>query len=159
MDAQAALLITGSVVGAAGVAVLAAALLRGRRTPQDVPAFEVVPEEPKGVPVHDLDAHPFSIAQPPRHEAALVAVAPAAPMVVERARTPMPLPPILREARTAPAPPPPPVPTEWARRQVGPPEPGRTKGACSGCGAMLSVSDQRPLRIACPVCGRTRLLA
>lgn len=52
-----------------------------------------------------------------------------------------------------------PIPSEWARRQVGPAEPGRTKGACGGCGAALSVSNQRPLRIACPVCGRTKLLA
>jgi hypothetical protein len=51
------------------------------------------------------------------------------------------------------------VPTEWARRQVGPTEPGRTAGACGGCGARLSVSTARPLRIACPVCGRTKLLA
>ena len=51
------------------------------------------------------------------------------------------------------------VPTEWARRQVGPVEPGRSAGACGGCGARLSVSNARPLRIACPVCGRTKLLA
>ncbi|HET6405882.1 MAG TPA: hypothetical protein VFH78_14660 [Candidatus Thermoplasmatota archaeon] len=51
------------------------------------------------------------------------------------------------------------VPTEWARRQVGVVEPGRTAGACGGCGARLSVSNARPLRIACPVCGRTKLLA
>lgn len=51
------------------------------------------------------------------------------------------------------------VPTEWARRQVGPVEPGRVAGACGGCGARLSVSTARPLRIACPVCGRTKLLA
>lgn len=51
------------------------------------------------------------------------------------------------------------VPSEWARRQVGAVEPGRSKGVCSGCGTMLSISDKRPLRIACPVCGRTRLLA
>ena len=51
------------------------------------------------------------------------------------------------------------VPSEWARRQVGPVEPGRVAGACGGCGARLSVSTQRPLRIACPVCGRTKLLA
>lgn len=51
------------------------------------------------------------------------------------------------------------VPTEWARRQVGPAEPGRVAGACGGCGARLSVSNARPLRIACPVCGRTKLIA
>ena len=51
------------------------------------------------------------------------------------------------------------VQTEWARRQVGPVEAGRTAGACGGCGARLSVSNARPLRIACPVCGRTKLLA
>jgi len=51
------------------------------------------------------------------------------------------------------------VPTEWARRQVGPVEPGRVAGVCGGCGSRLSVSNQRPLRIACPVCGRNKLIA
>lgn len=52
-----------------------------------------------------------------------------------------------------------PIPTEWARRQVGPLDNGRMKGLCSGCGTHLSISQERPVRIACPVCGRTRLLA
>jgi hypothetical protein len=107
------------------------------------PEFEIVEDAPiVVVPVKDLDA-------------------PVAFNVVDESapRGPMPLPPILREGRQAAPPPPPPVPTEWARRQVGPAPAGRTKGACSGCGAMLSVTNQRPLRIACPVCGRTRLLA
>lgn len=51
------------------------------------------------------------------------------------------------------------VPTEWARRHVGPLEPGRVKGICSGCGTPISISTRRPLRVACPVCGRTRLLS
>jgi hypothetical protein len=55
--------------------------------------------------------------------------------------------------------PPDPIPSEWARRQVGPVETGRSKGVCSGCGTSISVSNARPLRIACPVCGRTKLLA
>lgn len=57
--------------------------------------------------------------------------------------------------------PPPPedaIPTEWARRFTGEAEAGRAKGICSGCGTKLSVGMQRPLRIACPVCGRQRLL-
>lgn len=51
------------------------------------------------------------------------------------------------------------VPTEWARRHLGALEPGRVKGICSGCGTPLSISTRRPLRVACPVCGRTRLLS
>lgn len=51
-----------------------------------------------------------------------------------------------------------PIPTEWARRQIGPLDQGRMKGVCSGCGTHLSISQERPVRIACPVCGRTRLL-
>lgn len=54
---------------------------------------------------------------------------------------------------------PPPVPTEWGRRQVGPPEAGRVVGVCSGCNARLSVTDTKPLRIVCPVCGRQKLRA
>jgi DNA-directed RNA polymerase subunit RPC12/RpoP len=50
------------------------------------------------------------------------------------------------------------VPTEWAKRVTGPVEPDRVKGICSGCGTRISVTTKRPLRIACPVCGRTRLL-
>lgn len=51
------------------------------------------------------------------------------------------------------------VPTEWARRHVGPVEAGRVKGVCSGCGTAITISKVRPVRIACPVCGRTRLLS
>ncbi|HUR67831.1 MAG TPA: hypothetical protein VM370_01185 [Candidatus Thermoplasmatota archaeon] len=51
------------------------------------------------------------------------------------------------------------VETEWARRQVGPVEAGRVAGVCGGCGSRLSVTDRRPLRIACPVCGRNKLVA
>ncbi|HEX2022136.1 MAG TPA: hypothetical protein VHH36_05445 [Candidatus Thermoplasmatota archaeon] len=51
------------------------------------------------------------------------------------------------------------IPTEWAKRALGAVEPGRVRGICSGCGTPLSVSKRRPIRIACPVCGRTRVLA
>lgn len=51
------------------------------------------------------------------------------------------------------------APTEWASRVSGPLPPGHTQGVCSGCGTPLSVGPRRPLRIACPECGRTRLLA
>lgn len=51
------------------------------------------------------------------------------------------------------------IPMEWAQRYEGGPAPeGRVRGACSGCGSKLTVSNRKPLRIACPVCGRTRLL-
>lgn len=53
------------------------------------------------------------------------------------------------------------VPTEWAARvtPATPLAPGHTRGACSGCGTMLSASPRRPIRLACPECGNTRLLA
>ena len=52
------------------------------------------------------------------------------------------------------------VPTEWAARATDAPLPqGHVRGVCSGCGTPLSVGPRRPLRIACPECGRTRLLA
>ncbi|GEM_PF-4360567 len=143
MHAQDALLAAGTLVAAGGAGVLVALALRARRSARaepDMPIeFELVPAATP-VPVADMDAVAFT-------------------PVEEEARGPMPLPPILRQGRSAPPPAPEPIPTEWARRQVGPAPPGRTKGACSGCGAMLSVSAARPLRIACPVCGRTRLLA
>src|SRR5438552_18027581 len=51
------------------------------------------------------------------------------------------------------------IPMEWAHRHEGGPAPaGRVRGVCSGCGTKLTVSNRKPLRIACPVCGRTRLL-
>jgi len=80
-------------------------------------------------------------------------VAPDAP----KAEAPRPRPGPAMMPRT----PPPPedaIPTEWARRLTGPIEEGRAKGVCSGCGTMLSVGMQRPLKISCPVCGRQRLL-
>lgn len=149
---QDAWLIGGAValgVGAGAGLILAVRARRYDRERHEAEAelpleFELVPDEPVAVPVQNLDV--------PRHEADLV------PLAVTGPRGRMPLPPILRDAR-APPPEPQPIPTEWARRLVGPAPPGRSKGACSGCGAMLSVSNARPLRIACPVCGRTRLLA
>lgn len=50
------------------------------------------------------------------------------------------------------------LPTEWAKRVIGAVEPGRVRGVCSGCGTALSITRRRPVRIACPVCGRTRVL-
>ena len=59
-----------------------------------------------------------------------------------------------------PAPEPSTIPTEWAARATDAPlPPGHVRGVCSGCGTPLSVGPRRPLRIACPECGRTRLLA
>ena len=81
--------------------------------------------------------------------------APAAPAQPER-RAPPPPKTWAQQTRESAAPE---VQTEWARRQVGPVEPGRVAGACGGCGARLSVSAARPLRIACPVCGRSKLVA
>lgn len=157
------LLTAGTAVAAGGTALLIAMAVRRRRaaanaartagqSEPDIPLeFEVV----KDVPVTIMDPAPAPVSFAPVAEPQLQAVAVGA----RGASNPMPLPPILREDHRAAPPPPAPIPTEWARRQVGPAGPGRTKGACSGCGAMLSVSNQRPLRIACPVCGRTRLLA
>jgi DNA-directed RNA polymerase subunit RPC12/RpoP len=166
MDAQGLLLVAGTAVAAGGAAVLVAnawRARRGRAAAEAPPELEVVRDgpAPTTVPVADLDAVPFTLVQePPAREAVLVAVTPGGGSPFhEPARSALPLPPILREDRHAQPPAPQPIPTEWARRQVGPASPGRTKGACSGCGAMLSVSTQRPLRIACPVCGRSRLLA
>jgi len=76
------------------------------------------------------------------------------PFGISRPTTPRPPP----AAQPLPAAPIDGVPTEWAKRVTGPVEPGRVKGICSGCGTRISVTTQRPLRIACPVCGRTRLL-
>jgi hypothetical protein len=55
----------------------------------------------------------------------------------------------------------PPIQTEWARRAfTGPVGADRVRGMCSGCGTTLSVARApRPLRTACPVCGRTRVLS
>lgn len=53
------------------------------------------------------------------------------------------------------------VPLEWAERAhpgAGP-VPGRARGVCSGCGTAINVSMRRPVRVACPECGNTRLLS
>lgn len=120
--------------------------LHGHR--QEAVRFEVIRDEPSPI---QWDEH-FSVAAP--------RAAPEPPADHEHA-VPLKevhLPPILRQHPAAP-PPPPPVPTEWARRLVGPAPPGRMRGVCSGCGTTLSISTARPLRIACPVCGRTKLVA
>lgn len=89
-----------------------------------------------------------------------------------RPATPSPSPAFPRGARTPPpARPPTPhassfmgpqdgVTTEWARRLVGPAPPGRAVGQCGKCHTRLAVSMQpRPLRVCCPECGRSRVLA
>ena len=127
-------------------------LLVRRRAPPPGPREEVVElevlSEETVVPAPSFEAEPaFSVAParaPPRP-----APLPASPRGVRPTYDPDD-PPELPDS---------PIPTEWARRQVGPVEGGRMKGVCSGCGTSLSVSTARPLRIACPVCGRTRLLA
>lgn len=52
------------------------------------------------------------------------------------------------------------ITTEWARRLVGPAPPGRAVGKCGKCGTRVAVSvAPRPLRVCCPECGRSRVLA
>ena len=147
-------LIGGALVAGFGVGALAVLVARRRGEPEEVVQYEVVTEErapspppaPAAAPAPDFDQTDFAVVE-----------APPAP-----ARPPAPRSGPAGPARASWAPreaPPEPVPTEWARRHVGPVESGRTKGVCSGCGTTISVSTQRPLRIACPVCGRTRLLA
>lgn len=158
-----------------GFALGVLALLLFRRRP-DVP----VGARPRGPPPGKTAAHapPAPVAPPraPPEQAAdddweeTVDFA-----IVEDEPEPAPAPPPRAPAPTTPPPPPhrgpPPrpyvpemeqegvVPTEWARRHVGPLEPGRVKGICSGCGTPISISKRRPIRVACPVCGRTRLLS
>lgn len=93
---------------------------------------------------------------------------PAEPVLTEVAEVAAPRPVVeLAPVATAAAPqaPAPPaggsvVVSEWARRDDGGAlAPGRTKGVCSGCGVPITVSTRRPLRISCPECGRSRLLA
>lgn len=169
------LLVVGGAL-AAGFGLGVAVLVVARRRPKkpDAPVeMEIVDDSPATfVP-------PAPAARAPPPPASTRAHPERAPAMVLTHGVQMADAPLDRRAAAAPAPrapmrePPPmktwaqqtreevgsPIPSEWARRQVGPLEPGRTKGACGGCGAALSVSTQRPLRIACPVCGRTKLLA
>ena len=147
-----------------GFALGVLAILVFRRRPPAEPAPEArrarrprSAPEPTAVPVSGARAESwedveFEVVQ----DDAPATPAPAASSPTRAPRPPparavQPLPP-LDEVESS-------VPTEWARRHVGPPEPGRVKGICSGCGTPLSISLRRPLRVACPVCGRTRLLA
>ena len=120
------------------------------------------PQEPRGMPPPTHDPPPVTPAQPSWDEVEFEIVEDDEP---PRATRPAPQP-----ARPRPPParavqPLPPtespgeIPTEWARRHVGAAPPDRVKGICSGCGTPLSISRRRPLRVACPVCGRTRLLS
>lgn len=131
-------LLLGFVVGGG---VVFAVLRRRGRDREPVQAFEVVEDEPaRPAPARgeaSWEDEAFSVPKP----------APRPEPESELARPPVPA---MEDSS---------IPTEWARRQVGPVEPGRAKGVCSGCGTALSISKRRPLRIACPVCGRTRLLA
>jgi hypothetical protein len=88
------------------------------------------------VPLEVVEEHPFSVVRSPRPP--MRGVDPPASATAPESAIPM----------------------EWAQRHEGggPAPPGRVRGACSGCGTKLTVSDRRPLRIACPVCGRARLL-
>lgn len=134
--------------------------------PEEVVPLEVVAEETV-VPVRrdatspSFDDAPFTIAQAPapapRPMAAQVPLlqthAPRRPaLVLNRGIGPT------YDPDDPPELPDSPIPTEWARRLLGNLGAGRTRGVCSGCGTHLSISQQRPVRIACPVCGRTRLL-
>lgn len=110
--------------------------------------FEIVGEE-RAPPA---PADPHAAWRPPSHMAAPPRLAPLPPPVYTTPITPRPV----RDPR----PEPPAVPTEWARRGVGPAPPGKVKGMCSGCGSVLFVScEPRPMRVACPVCGRQRVLS
>lgn len=119
-------------------------------------AFEIVEDEP--APAAPVDPH--------------ARWRPATPLGAPAAPPPFPAPPT--RAPPQPQAPPyvtprpvreprvemPPVQTEWARRAFGPLGADRVRGMCSGCGTMLSVARApRPLRTACPVCGRTRVLS
>lgn len=126
-------LAAGFALGA--LTIFAASAFRRRPRPADEP--EVVRLEP----VEDDAPAPFEDHFGVSH-AAPRAPAPAAPRPAPHAP----------EASL--------VPTEWAARATDAPlAPGHVRGVCSGCGTPLSVGPRRPLRIACPECGRTRLLA
>lgn len=162
-----ALYIVAALVAGGGVG-LAIALVLAKRVAH--PAAE------PAVAFEPVEEHPVTfvppVAPPPTQRNAHPERAPAMVLTTgvemvdasfERRARPRPVAPAA-PARPVPVlakdpPPPSPVPSEWARRQVGPVEPGRTKGVCSGCGTSISVTNARPLRIACPVCGRTKLLA
>lgn len=154
-DAPVNELLLGSVAVGAGLAAggliyLALRPRRAKLVPLEVVEEEIVPAPVAAGPRFEDD--PFSVAAPPPRAAALPEASPLS-LVTKRMLRPTydpEDPPEFRESA---------VTTEWARRQVGPVDRGRQKGVCSGCGTHLSISQERPLRVACPVCGRTRLLA
>lgn len=166
--------VTGALVGGGAVG-LAVALVLAKRMSKPAAAPEVAFEPIAEDPVTFVPPAPRAPARPPAPTQRNAHPERAPAMVLttgvdmqdaafERSaprRGARPAPPQPRAIPVLPRDPPPPapVPSEWARRQVGPVESGRTKGVCSGCGTSISVSDARPLRIACPVCGRTKLLA
>ena len=126
----------GFLVGALTIGAIA--LMRRRvpakpKEPEVVP-FEAIVEETPPVDFEPVEEDHFGVTHAPRN-------APS-PRVL-----------------SGPALDPSVAPTEWASRVSGPLPPGHTRGVCSGCGTPLSVGPRRPLRIACPECGRTRLLA
>lgn len=165
-----ALYIVAALVAGGGVGLAVALVLAKRMSPEPEVAFEPVEEHPvtfvPPAPRAMASAPPrASAASRPEREPVMIltngvrmrdmnfqrgGLGGSPPNVASRPR----------EVVLPRAPPPPaPVPSEWARRQVGPVDPGRSKGVCSGCGTSISVSNARPLRIACPVCGRSKLLA
>lgn len=151
---------------AAGFCLGLVVLFVVRRKPKDVVSLEIVEEVPAGEAAGFDEPHftiardaPAALVPPPTPSAPAASAARAPAPQAPPARPPMRLPPGVHQSSWEEQAPPDPIQTEWARRQVGPVEPGRMKGLCSGCGTALSISLQRPIRIACPVCGRTRLLS
>jgi hypothetical protein len=151
-------IIAGAVLAGLALGILAVLPLHARRrrarqritTEVVAQAYEILGEDdetplapptPPPAPATD-DDEPYTIARDP------LAPAPPSPRA---SPAPHPYPP-------TPPPPEDAIPSEWARRLTGPLHPDRARGICSGCGTKLSVSKRRPIRIACPVCGRTRLL-
>lgn len=175
-----ALLVGGALVLGFGAGVAGILVARRAKAPKPEPVVELevvlddapatfVPPAPKpaAAPALPVAAPPPATPRSHPERAPAMVLTRGVQMTDDAFRRPPPARPA-PETRAPPRPwarpapreePPAPVPSEWARRQVGPLEPGRAKGVCSGCGTALSVSMQRPLKIACPVCGRTRLLA
>lgn len=130
---------------------------RARHAPTARPAAATRPPPPSSPRAHPERAPAMVLTQGIGLDDDALDRRPRAPAPAPRAAPP-PRPPPKSWAQQALEETPSAVPTEWARRQVGPVEKGRTAGVCGGCAARLSVSNARPLRIACPVCGRTKLL-
>lgn len=129
-------LAAGFALGA--LTIFVATLRRRRASEPEVVRLEPVPDDAEDAPFEDH----FGVAHAPRAKEKR-----EAPAAVQR-------PPVPDPGPTS-------VPTEWAQRAPDGAAlpPGHVRGVCSGCGTPLSVGPRRPLRIACPECGRTRLLA